>query len=179
MLSELKRLKVKLSIANYESEFNDSTLAYNSSLDIFSDYMKYKETSIICTNVPAFCAIETLFTMINTGMDMANHHSIALALDTKGPKIQIGLNKNGARVTLHSSNKIVLTTDDYYKDKCTNKILYIDYQCFTDHVMVSQMILITDCAVVLIVKNVRRNQINCQVVNGTIFSSQKITCLPV
>ncbi|KAF1740295.1 hypothetical protein MXB_3579 [Myxobolus squamalis] len=141
--------------------------------------MKYKGSSIICTNVPAFCALETLFKMINTGMDMANHHSIALALDTKGPKIQIGLNKNGARVTLHTSNKIVLTTDDYYKDKCTNKILYIDYQSFPKHVRVGQIILIVDCAVVLIVKNVRRNQINCQVVNGARFSCQKMTCLPV
>ncbi|KAF1744477.1 hypothetical protein MXB_1833 [Myxobolus squamalis] len=194
------------SVINYESEFVDSTLAYNSSLDVFAEYMAYRGTSIICTIGPACANVDTLVEMINAGMDIArfnfSHGShedhkrmmdlvrtaskksctnrpIALALDTKGPEIRTGLNKDGASITLVKDDKIFLTTDDAFKEQSTKDKLYLDYKSLTKSIKAGQIILVADGTVVLHALVIKGNEVECLIVSGATFGSRKNVCLPM
>ncbi|KAF1744143.1 hypothetical protein MXB_3363 [Myxobolus squamalis] len=206
MASQFNTTTSQLSVTNYESEFADSTLAYNSSLDVFGEYMKYRGTSIICTIGPACSSVETLVQMIHAGMDIArfnfSHGSyesqgymmnlvrkaskeafssrpIALALDTKGPEIRTGMNKDGASITLVKDEKIVLTTDDAHKEQSTKDMLYLDYKSLTTSINVGQIILVADGTVVLKAIAIKGNKVDCEILSGATFGSRKNVCLPM
>ena len=65
---------------------------------------------------------------------------VAIALDTKGPEIRTGLlegDDGRKEVILVKGDPIKITTDDEYKLKCTEKVLWVDYKNITkvNHVM--------------------------------------------
>ncbi|KAF0990532.1 hypothetical protein HZS_6503 [Henneguya salminicola] len=190
----------------YSSEFVDSPLAYNVCLDVFSPYLNYRGTGIVCTIGPACANSETLKAMIHAGMGIArfnfSHGShedhtkmmdlvrkaslmarpdqqIALALDTKGPEIRTGMNKDGATITLDRDELITLTTDDAYMQQCTKDVLYIDYKSLTKSISVGQIILVADGNVVLEALEIKGANVKCRVVSGISFGSRKNVCLPL
>lgn len=190
----------------YSSEFIDSQLAYNSMLNVFDDYLNYRGTGIVCTIGPACAKVETIAEMIKTGMCIARFNfshgahadhqkmfdlvreaaakvsgqrHVAMALDTKGPEIRTGLNKDGANITLEKEGTVTLTTDDAFKEQNTAERIYLDYKSLAKSIKVGQIILIADGNVVLKAKEIKGNDVVCDVISGMTFGSRKNACLPL
>merc|ERR1711931_174143 len=57
--------------------------------------------------------------------------SVAIALDTKGPEIRTGLlegDDGRKEIQLKAGDSIKITTNDEFKEKCTNETLWLDYK---------------------------------------------------
>ena len=81
--------------------------------------------------------------------------SIAIALDTKGPEIRTGIlegDDGRKEVTLEMGAQIKITTDDQYKDKCSQNILWVDYKNITKVLSPGKRIFIDDGLISVIVR---------------------------
>ena len=83
--------------------------------------------------------------------------SIAIALDTKGPEIRTGIlegDDGRKEVTLEMGAQIKITTDDQYKEKCSQKILWVDYKNINKVLSPGKRIFIDDGLISVIVTEI-------------------------
>ena len=82
---------------------------------------------------------------------------IAIALDTKGPEIRTGIlegDDGRKEVTLEMGATIKITTDDQYKEKCSQTILWVDYKNITKVLSPGKRIFIDDGLISVIVSEI-------------------------
>jgi len=106
---------------------------------------------------------------------------VAIALDTKGPEIRTGLlegDDGRKEVFLVKGETIKITTDDDYKLKCTEKILWVDYKNISKVLTPGKRIFIDDGLISVVVQEVGDNFILGEIENGGGLGSRKGCNLP-
>merc|ERR1719273_1038770 len=106
---------------------------------------------------------------------------LAIALDTKGPEIRTGKLEGDTgklEVTLEMGAQIKITTDDQYKDKCSQNILWVDYKNITKVLSPGKRIFIDDGLISVIVRETGDNFILGEIENGGNLGSRKGCNLP-
>ncbi len=69
---------------------------------------------------------------------------LAIALDTKGPEIRTGTTDGDIDYPISANHEMIFTTDDEFKTKSNDKIMYIDYKNITNVISVGKIIFIDD-----------------------------------
>ncbi|XP_065841756.1 pyruvate kinase PKM-like [Oscarella lobularis] len=191
--------------AQHASQYAVTSLEHLCMLDIYSDPVTLRQTSIICTLGPASRSVETLRQLITNGMNVARlnfshgsheyhsetiknvrqvaaemNKSIAIALDTKGPEIRTGLLKGGgsAEIELKRGEKIKLTSDVSLKESGTEKEIYVDYVKLPDTVATGGTIFVDDGLISLKALEKGANYVICEIMNGGKLGSRKGVNLP-
>ncbi len=154
-----------------------------------------RKTKIICTIGPACQDIEIVKKLLQAGMNIArfnfshgNHAEhkermdmvkdasrkidipVALLLDTKGPEIRTGSNKNGGMIELVKGKKVILTTDTV---EGTDEIFSISHKKLPGDVSPGKQIYIADGQVSLEVEKIEGNRIHCVIRSGARIGSYK------
>ncbi|XP_030042856.1 pyruvate kinase PKLR isoform X1 [Microcaecilia unicolor] len=189
----------------------DTFLEHLCLLDIDSEPLTARNTSIICTIGPASHSVEMLKEMIKAGMNIARlnfshgsheyhassiknvreatesfalnamfYRPIAIALDTKGPEIRTGVLRGGehTEVELVKGSQVKVTTVETLKDKCDDKLIWVDYKNITKVVKAGSKIYLDDGLLSLVVKQVGPDYCLAEVENGGTLSSRKGVNLP-
>ncbi|KAL7978133.1 hypothetical protein Chor_005120 [Crotalus horridus] len=101
----------------------DTFLEHLCLLDIDSEPITARSTSIVCTIGPASQSVEIFAT------NPLFFRPVAIALDTKGPEIRTGLIKGGENkeVELVKGSRLIVTTDPAYRDQCDPQTIWVDY----------------------------------------------------
>lgn len=154
-----------------------------------------KKTKIICTMGPNSDNDETLRALVESGMDIARFNfshgtheeqkarmdhlkqvrrelrrPIAILLDTKGPEIRTGVLENGGKVTLREGAEFTLTAREIAGNET---IVSQTYPQLAQDVKPGDTLLIDDGLIGLAVKEIRGNDVVCQVVNGGELGQRK------
>lgn len=185
--------------------YASSRLESLSQLDINSPPSAHRMSSIIATIGPACRSVQTLEDMIVAGLDVArlnfSHGShdyhrqsianvrqaatnccqqVAIALDTKGPEIRTGLLAAGvdSELELVAGQPITVTTDDAFREKCDDKLLWVDYKNIVSVLSVGQRIFVDDGLLSLIVREKGVDCLKCEIENGGRLGSKKGCNLP-
>ena len=158
-----------------------------------------RKTKIIATLGPACNDVETMKTMIRTGMSAArinfshgNYEShtdtiskikearkaldvpIPLILDTKGPEIRIKTFKEG-KVFLKQNSTFILTTEDI---EGSEERVSVTYEDLPKDVSMGSRILLDDGLIELLVQSITDTDIICKVTNEGFLSSRKGVNVP-
>jgi pyruvate kinase len=153
-----------------------------------------RRTKIVCTVGPATESAEMLRKLIEAGTDVfrlnfshgtvSGHQSIirrirdvaeetgkpvAILQDLPGPKIRLGVFKDGP-VELHAGDRFRLTTEDVPGD---HESASVSYSKLPAEVRPGQSILLADGSVELEVESVTSGEIVCRVVLGGLITSHK------
>merc|ERR1712165_293106 len=107
--------------------------------------------------------------------------SLAIALDTKGPEIRTGLleGDDGRKEIVWEAGDIVkLTTDEAFKEKCTNEVVYVDYKNITKVMVPGKRIFIDDGLISIKANEIGEDFIIGEVENGGNLGSRKGCNLP-
>ncbi|KAK2156518.1 hypothetical protein LSH36_211g02050 [Paralvinella palmiformis] len=174
-------------------------------LDIDSIPHVHRMSGLICTIGPACRSVEMLEKMIKAGMNIARmnfshgtheYHketidnvrkaaekcdsAVAIALDTKGPEIRTGIMKAGvnAEAELVAGKEMTITTDDQYKELCTESLVWVDYKNIVHVLDVDKKVYIDDGLISLIVKEMGKDFLRCEIENGGLLGSKKGCNLP-
>jgi pyruvate kinase len=155
-----------------------------------------RKTKIICTMGPATRDMDTIIGLIQAGMNIARFNfshgthafhqemiervkdarqkcgiPVALLLDTKGPEIRTGLNKDNQPIVLRNGARLLLVTEEVL---CTETCICISYQALPQEVKCGTQIFIADGRVNLeVIRVVDRMTIECLVKSGAEIGSQK------
>jgi len=184
-------------------------VAHRGSVDVMSESGRsVRKTGIICTIGPKTNNPEALAGLRRNGMNIMRmnfshgtheYHAsvisnlrrsfdvwpgppVAIALDTKGPEIRTGnMSKSGpSEVELTAGQKIVVTTDDKYKDECTKDRIYVDYKNLGRVVSAGSLIYIDDGLISVRVDGIIESgtAVAGEVLNNGVISSHKGVNLP-
>jgi pyruvate kinase len=160
----------------------------------------YNRTKIVATMGPASSPKETLLAMIKAGVNVcrlnfshgkAEDHkkvidtireineqyktNIGILADLQGPKIRIGLVKDGG-IHLINGTHIKITTHECIGD---DNQIYITYPTFPQDVQANEIILLDDGKIQMrVIETNRQDTVICEVVHGGILTSRKGVNLP-
>jgi len=162
--------------------------------------MPFKRTKIVATMGPASSGKDILLSMIRAGVNVcrlnfshgrAEDHkkvvdtireinsqyktNVAILADLQGPKIRIGLVKDGG-IHLINGTHINITTHECIGDD--NRI-YITYEAFPQDVQANELILLDDGKIQMrVIETNKKDNVVCEVVHGGILTSRKGVNLP-
>jgi len=107
------------------------------------------------------------------------HRSLAIALDTKGPEIRTGITVGDVDYPILAGDEMIITTDPEYSQKCTNKIMYLDYTNLAKVIRIGKIIYVDDGVLsfeVLEIQDPQTVRVRC--LNNGKVSSRKGVNLP-
>lgn len=158
-----------------------------------------RKTKIICTIGPACDNEETLTQMCHNGMNVARlnfshgtpeEHTqkialikevreklglpIAIMLDTKGPEYRIKTFEN-KKITLNDGDSFIFTTDDVIGN---NERVSVNYKQLTNDLSEGDTILVNNGLVIFKVKEIKGNDVICEVTSGGVLSDRKSMNFP-
>jgi pyruvate kinase len=162
--------------------------------------LSYNRTKIVATMGPASSNKDVLLAMINAGVNVCrlnfshgrpeDHQktintireineqykvNVGILADLQGPKIRIGLVKDGG-IHLVNGTHINITTHECIGDD--NRI-YITYDTFPQDVRADEIILLDDGKIQMrVIETNRKDTVLCEVVHGGILTSRKGVNLP-
>src|SRR6202000_2230679 len=162
--------------------------------------LSYNRTKIVATMGPASTNKDTLLAMIKAGVNVCrlnfshgrpqDHQktidiireindkykiNVGILADLQGPKIRIGLVKDGG-IHLVNGTRINITTHECIGDD--NRI-YITYETFPQDVKANEIILLDDGKIQMrVIETNRKDSVLCEVVHGGILTSRKGVNLP-
>nr|VZI22632.1 unnamed protein product [Spirometra erinaceieuropaei] len=187
-----------------------SRLAHASQLDIDQVAQPARQTSILCTLGDSWSSPEGLERMIKAGMNVLVlnmsmtprdtckrviqevrkieeslnfNPCIAIAMDMTAAPVRTGLfdGMSDLEVILEEGDKVELTTDETYMNKCTAKKIFIDTKYFPQlihSVRKGDRIHIDDGQICLVVKDTGFDSINCLIEEGGSIGGYKRVTLP-
>ncbi|MBK0382194.1 pyruvate kinase [Pedobacter sp. SD-b] len=159
-----------------------------------------KKTKIVATLGPASSNKDVLLSMIKAGVDVCrlnfshgkveDHQkvidtireinkkyktNVGILADLQGPKIRIGLVKDGG-INLINGNQIKFTTKECIGD---DNQIYMTYDTFPQDVKAGEIILLDDGKLQLkVISTDRKETVICEVVHGGVLTSRKGVNLP-
>ena len=158
-----------------------------------------KKTKIVCTIGPASNNEKTLSSMCKAGMNVArlnfshgtheDHEKninlikkvredlqlpIAILLDTKGPEYRIGIFENN-KIFLNDGDTFIFTTGDITGN---NERVSVSYKGLTDDIEPGDTILLNNGLVIFKVKEIKGNDVICEVVTGGEVLDRKSMSFP-
>lgn len=162
--------------------------------------LSYNRTKIVATMGPASAPKETLLAMIKAGVNVCrlnfshgrtedhkkvidtireinDQHktNVAILADLQGPKIRIGLVKDGG-IHLVNGTHINITTHECIGD---DNQIYITYDTFPQDVQANEIILLDDGKIQMrVIETNKIDKVVCEVVHGGILTSRKGVNLP-
>src|ERR1700750_515218 len=162
--------------------------------------LAYNRTKIVATMGPASAKKDVLRAMIQAGVNICrlnfshgkpqDHKAIVdtireindelktnvgILADLQGPKIRIGLVKDGG-IHLINGTRINITTQECIGD---DNQIYITYDTFPQDVHANEIILLDDGKIQMkVVETNRKDTVVCEVVHGGILTSRKGVNLP-
>ncbi|MBS1530455.1 MAG: pyruvate kinase, partial [Bacteroidetes bacterium] len=162
--------------------------------------LSYNHTKIVATMGPASTKKDVLVSMIKAGVNVCrlnfshgrpeDHQktintireineqykvNVGILADLQGPKIRIGLVKDGG-IHLINGKHINITTQECIGDD--NRI-YITYEAFPQDVKANEIILLDDGKIQMrVIETNKRDTVVCEVVHGGILTSRKGVNLP-
>ena len=160
----------------------------------------HSRTKIVATLGPASAKPEVLFSMFNAGLDVcrlnfshgsqADHlavlntirdlnktydYNVGILADLQGPKIRIGLVKEGG-INLINGKTTIITTNECIGNE---ERIYITYQNFPQDVQKDEIILLDDGKLQMKVLSTNlKDEVVCEIVHGGILTSRKGVNLP-
>ncbi|MBK0378048.1 pyruvate kinase [Mucilaginibacter segetis] len=160
----------------------------------------YNRTKIVATMGPASAKKDVLLAMIRAGLNVCRLNfshgkpedhkkvidiireineeyktNVSILADLQGPKIRIGLVKDGG-IHLVNGTQINITTHECIGDD--NKI-YITYETFPQDVQANEIILLDDGKIQMrVIETNRLDTVVCEVIHGGILTSRKGVNLP-
>ncbi len=160
----------------------------------------HNRTKIVATLGPASSSKEVLLSMIKAGVDVcrlnfshgrqADHQkvidtireinkqyktNVGILADLQGPKIRIGLVKDGG-VQLLNGSQIDITTNELIGDE---QQIYITYQSFPKDVRPGEIILLDDGKIQMrVLATNNKDTVTCEIVHGGVLTSRKGVNLP-
>ena len=160
----------------------------------------HSRTKIVATLGPASAKPEVLYSMFNAGLDVcrlnfshgsqADHqavlntikdlnkkydYNVGILADLQGPKIRIGLVKEGG-INLINGKTTVITTNECIGNE---ERIYITYQNFPQDVQAGEIILLDDGKLQMkVISTNLKDEVVCEIVHGGILTSRKGVNLP-
>jgi pyruvate kinase len=160
----------------------------------------HSRTKIVATLGPASAKPDVLYSMFNAGLDVcrlnfshgsqADHqavldtirdlnkkyeYNVGILADLQGPKIRIGLVKEGG-INLINGKTTVITTNECIGNE---ERIYITYQNFPQDVQAGEIILLDDGKLQMkVISTNLKDEVVCEIVHGGILTSRKGVNLP-
>ena len=160
----------------------------------------HSRTKIVATLGPASAKPEVLYSMFNAGLDVCrlnfshgsqadhqkvidtireiNHkhkYNVGILADLQGPKIRIGMVKDGG-INLVNGSKTIITTQECVGNE---ERIYITYENFPKDVKAGEIILLDDGKLQMrVLETNYKDEVICEVVHGGILTSRKGVNLP-
>jgi len=160
----------------------------------------YNRTKIVATMGPASSPKDTLLAMIKAGVNVCRLNfshgrpedhkkvidtireineqyktNVGILADLQGPKIRIGLVKDGG-IHLVNGTHIKITTKECIGD---DNQIYITYAAFPQDVQANEIILLDDGKLQMrVIETNKKDTVICEVVHGGILTSRKGVNLP-
>ncbi|WP_316832524.1 pyruvate kinase [Pedobacter aquatilis] len=160
----------------------------------------HSRTKIVATLGPASAKPDVLYSMFNAGLDVcrlnfshgsqADHqavldtirdlnkkydYNVGILADLQGPKIRIGLVKEGG-INLINGTKTIITTNECVGNE---ERIYITYQNFPQDVQAGEIILLDDGKLQMkVISTNLKDEVVCEIVHGGILTSRKGVNLP-
>jgi pyruvate kinase len=160
----------------------------------------HSRTKIVATLGPASAKPDVLYSMFNAGLDVcrlnfshgsqADHqavldtirdlnkkydYNVGILADLQGPKIRIGLVKEGG-INLINGKTTIITTQECIGNE---ERIYITYQNFPQDVQAGEIILLDDGKLQMkVISTNLKDEVVCEIVHGGILTSRKGVNLP-
>jgi pyruvate kinase len=162
--------------------------------------LSYNRTKIVATMGPASAKKDVLLAMIKAGVNVCrlnfshgkqedhaktiklireineeNNLNVGILADLQGPKIRIGLVKDGG-IHLVNGTRINITTHECIGD---DNQIYITYDTFPQDVQADEIILLDDGKIQMrVIETNRVDLVVCEILHGGILTSRKGVNLP-